>query len=86
MFNYDEWVNNHEHIYNMNGAVWKDQKAFGRIAVEAALKNAESATTGLQQLKQAIALVRRASGLYLSINAFNICKDCLDLIEQRACV
>jgi hypothetical protein len=57
VFNYDEWVNNHEHIYNMGGAVWQDQKAFGRIAVEAALKNAESATTGLQQLKAEIAAI-----------------------------
>lgn len=58
----------------------------GDLPIRPPADNAVEPVNSLQQLKQAIALVRRASGLYLSINAFNICKDCLDLIEQRACV
>ena len=51
-----------------------------------AAKAMEKRGTDVQQLKQAIALVRRSAGLHLSIGEIDLCKGCLDLIEQRACI
>jgi len=49
-------------------------------------KSLEALKPDVQQLKQAIALVRRSAGLHLSIGEIDLCKGCLDLIEQRACI
>jgi len=51
-----------------------------------ALESKELAATDSQQLKAAIALVRKHAGLHLSIQDLNLTNQCLDLVEQRATV
>lgn len=57
-----------------------------RERMNAPQQNSGSGQTSNQQLKQSIALVRREAGLRLSIQELNLCENCLNLIEQRACV
>jgi hypothetical protein len=69
--------------------VTKDQckKILRRIIEDTAAQDTkESAQHSQQQLKQAIALVRRHAGLHLSIGEIEMCIGLLSLIEQRACV
>jgi len=55
-------------------------------ATLANLRQAELTATDSQQLKAAIALVRKHAGLHLNIQDLNLTNQCLDLVEQRAAV